>query len=848
MRKTIFLFLLYLAVYGAVHVKAQVRIGGGSAAHPSSILDLNPSDTTTAGGGLLLPRVHLDSTTDTGVFGINPRKGLMVYNLNEDNDPSHPTEGIYCYNGEKWLPVNPTPPKYKGGPFTITMTPKQLWMGNDGELTKLLDIDFSRFPDENDLGGCTIEYIGYLKDMEENEVIEFALIPNWQVANEIVSGKVRARAYLQIVNLRDRIVKGRVYELSCRVRVSRYETNPVNAGYVVYGTGAWLGDGKWINVAPANLGATISRLPVQLDYTPYSDSDSAAIYGDLYQWGRKKDGHQLRTAHATNTTFRSTEEGVSENLLDANGQVNDDVYDQFIQRVGGLKDWRAYPAGDPNNSIGFPKTAWTWDNPANDPCKAELEAKWRVPAADEWVQIFNSNNNTWVWKDTVAGGVPGYEIKPDGITWPTSFFLPAAGQRLSDDGQLSVLSGNYWSSTSYGDSSRYLSFNDNTIAPENLSVRANGFSVRCVADGSQGLEPETDEYTGGPYRVEVTPEQLWLGRDGELGVSPVSITFESGQNYRVECVWYFKDKKDETGDEKFFVTPGPELRMSDNPGIEEGKVYRLSCVIRMGQDNNFETSKFDVGDVVYGIGAWIGPGKWLKVANANIGANPIMPLDDQLALDHKSGYDDAIVGNYFQWGRAADTHERRNSGTIRSIVPADQLDPITGTPKGLWDGKFITSDTVSDWRAYPDIMSTEDMKKWYWRTKEEPNTGINPCNMGDNWFVMTLSQWDAIRIYNRLAWLDTDLARGVAVYPNNGSDDISFYLPISGIRDYKTGNLLPSDWHDSWVTSIWLNNPATDQPAKAMGLIWNSGSDPSINTGRSNTRMDGLPIRCVSEE
>lgn len=108
MKKTIFLFLLSLSVYGVVNVKAQVRIGSDNAPHPAAVLDLNPDNTADAKGGFLLPRIRLDSLKDTGVFGVDVtlERGLMVYNQNEDNDIDRPEEGVYCYNGEEWLLIS----------------------------------------------------------------------------------------------------------------------------------------------------------------------------------------------------------------------------------------------------------------------------------------------------------------------------------------------------------------------------------------------------------------------------------------------------------------------------------------------------------------------------------------------------------------------------------------------------------------------------------------------------------------------------------------------------------------------------------------------------------------------
>ncbi|MDR2692528.1 MAG: hypothetical protein LBB73_09650, partial [Dysgonamonadaceae bacterium] len=125
----IFLFLLLLMIYGAVNVKAQVRIGSDSPPDPSAILDLNPNDTAAnAKGGVLLPRVRLDSETDKTVFGgnINIAEGIMVFNLNPEKDYDRPAEGVYCYNGEKWVSALSNDEV----DITIKCDTRRLWLGN----------------------------------------------------------------------------------------------------------------------------------------------------------------------------------------------------------------------------------------------------------------------------------------------------------------------------------------------------------------------------------------------------------------------------------------------------------------------------------------------------------------------------------------------------------------------------------------------------------------------------------------------------------------------------------------------------------------------------------------------
>jgi uncharacterized protein (TIGR02145 family) len=62
--------------------------------------------------------------------------------------------------------------------------------------------------------------------------------------------------------------------------------------------------------------------------------------------------------------------------------------------------------------------------------------------------------------------------------------LPAAGYRNNSSGSLNNVgnNGNYWSSSVNGNNGRNLNFNSSNVNPNNNTNRANGFSVRCVAE------------------------------------------------------------------------------------------------------------------------------------------------------------------------------------------------------------------------------------------------------------------------------------------------------------------------------------------------------------------------------
>jgi len=286
-------------------------------------------------------------------------------------------------------------------------------------------------------------------------------------------------------------------------------------------------EGGWRTFMCYNLGATETTIAGQLSYrnnlyfngvlghTPATTAESdASVYGDLYQWGRIPDGHQLRSSLNSATTSAPSAgpytaidaawPGGSEQI--ASGAPD---YEMFVVNNSFSTGNSAYAPADWNaNPTG--RNIWLWRNyryASNDPCVHVSgvdggDAIWRVPAQSEWSDIWHGGlstsnfstttapnaANTWVWRaagtstngntDTAAG----VEIKPDGVT--TTLFLPATGYRHYNGGRLFYpgVEGSYWSATAYGNFSYRLYFNSFGVVPASYAYRAYGFSVRCVAE------------------------------------------------------------------------------------------------------------------------------------------------------------------------------------------------------------------------------------------------------------------------------------------------------------------------------------------------------------------------------
>jgi uncharacterized protein (TIGR02145 family) len=165
-------------------------------------------------------------------------------------------------------------------------------------------------------------------------------------------------------------------------------------------------------------------------------SNDAAAYGDLYQWGRGSDGHQLRSSGTVSVLATSPQPGHSD----------------FILATLTPFDWLT----PPTNSL------WQGVNGENNPCPSG----YRLPTIAEWEQEVDT------WSSEDAAGAFDSPLK-----------LTTAYSRKRTDGDIdnSVDHGGYWSSTVSGGNARVLYFNDQ-ITTAGGDSRAIGYSVRCIMD------------------------------------------------------------------------------------------------------------------------------------------------------------------------------------------------------------------------------------------------------------------------------------------------------------------------------------------------------------------------------
>ncbi|WP_213522440.1 FISUMP domain-containing protein [Nonlabens sp.] len=169
-----------------------------------------------------------------------------------------------------------------------------------------------------------------------------------------------------------------------------------------------------------------------------TSSTDGLAYGNLYQWGRGTDGHQISTSPT-----RSARSG-----------TDDPGHGDFIITTTSPRYWRSPEIVN----------LWQGANGVNNPCPSG----YRLPTEAEW----DAERVSWVSNN--AAGALASPLK-----------LPKAGFRYHEDGSLRAFGGkgSYWSSTIKASPhfSGYLNFDDNNSNAGDY-YRASGFSVRCLKD------------------------------------------------------------------------------------------------------------------------------------------------------------------------------------------------------------------------------------------------------------------------------------------------------------------------------------------------------------------------------
>lgn len=181
--------------------------------------------------------------------------------------------------------------------------------------------------------------------------------------------------------------------------------------------------------------------------TSQNDADS---YGDLFQWGRWDDGHQVRNSSTASVPSVNNPSGLS-------------GFNSFI--TGSLPGgwWNTNATSDRWNVANA--SAITSESGA-DPCQA-IGQGWKMPSQAEWTTAINA--------EIISNPASAYSSK---------LKLPAGGNRSFTNGSLSMVGqrGYYWSSDVSDSGGKYLYIGTVLANPASGAPRGQGSSVRCIKD------------------------------------------------------------------------------------------------------------------------------------------------------------------------------------------------------------------------------------------------------------------------------------------------------------------------------------------------------------------------------
>jgi uncharacterized protein (TIGR02145 family) len=161
-----------------------------------------------------------------------------------------------------------------------------------------------------------------------------------------------------------------------------------------------------------------------------TSSTDVQAYGDLYQWGRRADGHQCRNS-------------ATRNVLSS---IDQPLHGDFITSGS---DWR-----NPSNN-----NLWQGVNGINNPCQTGF----RIPTETE----FNAERLSWVSNNASGAFIAAAKFVKGGYRFGNG--------NIADLG----VYGHYWCSNIAVGTSYSVWFND-AVVSGNYYERAPGFSIRCI--------------------------------------------------------------------------------------------------------------------------------------------------------------------------------------------------------------------------------------------------------------------------------------------------------------------------------------------------------------------------------
>ncbi|MFZ4544469.1 MAG: hypothetical protein ACOYOA_10495 [Saprospiraceae bacterium] len=478
-----------------------------------------------------------------------------------------------------------------------------------------------------------------------------------------------------------------------------------------------------------------------------TSSTDVDAYGDVYQWGRRADGHQCRAA-ATTTTLSNVDQP-------ANGN--------FILSPNTVMDWRS-----PQND-----NLWQGVTGVNNPCPSG----YRLPTDGEWVAERAS------WSAATSASAFSSPLK-----------LPMSGYRTGIGGNFNSVGtfGAYWTSSVNSSDALYLYF-ANSFAGTGIAIRSQGQSVRCIKGAGAAVgsintitcsaATNIGTLSAGTAASGVSSSVPYTGGNaGTYTGQILSSTGVTGLTATLTAGTFASG----SGSLTYTITGTPSGTGTANFAINIGG---QSCTLAR--------------TVGTGAGTFNCTGSPTTVVNVTNSSTGKIWMDRNLGATQAatSSTDAGAYGDLYQWGRGADGHQCRNSGTTTTLSSSDQPG----------HANFILApNSPYDWR------SPQNTNLW-----QGVNGVNNPCP--STYRVPTIAELNS----ERLSWSSNNSA---------GAFASPLKLPMAGGRNSGNGVL-------NLVGSYGLYWSSTVNGTGSFGLDFYSGNAYSGNS----TRADGVSVRCLKD-
>ncbi len=231
-----------------------------------------------------------------------------------------------------------------------------------------------------------------------------------------------------------------------------------------------------------------------------SSAADANSYGDLFQWGRWDDGHQMRNSQVVQAPSPNTPEGTG-----ATGGGYIAGSPAWWAGFASGDTWTGVSVADVNASVGV------------DPCKA-IGADWKIPSQADWSALVGSEG-----------------ISNPATAYNSNLKLPAGGYRSSGNGDFTFVGqrGYFWSSDTSSLGGKYLYIGSTIANPAAGAMRGQGSSVRCVKPTSS-LSTSEIKLKNAVAGIYPNPTKGILMVKADPGIDKVNIINAVGQRMNVQ--------------------------------------------------------------------------------------------------------------------------------------------------------------------------------------------------------------------------------------------------------------------------------------------------------------------------